>query len=131
MRGMKAYYLSRLVLSLALGALFVITGSAWWMGVLIAGLAFVWFLVAPRLGRYAVHPELGASALRRDERSEAINAAAARNAFVVSMLAVGGLIIYHGALALDRVPLVALEALLVLGVLVYYASDFWLRRSQA
>ncbi len=131
MKGMQAYYLSRLVLSLALGALFVIAGSAWWLSALVGALAFLWFLIAPRLGRYAVHPEYGATALRRDERSEAINAAAARNAFVACMLAVGGLIIYHGAMALDRVPLVALEALLLLGALVYYATDFWLRRSQA
>jgi len=40
-----------------------------------------WCLWAPRSGRCALLPENGTTALRRDERSEAIAGRAARNAF--------------------------------------------------
>jgi hypothetical protein len=83
------------------------------------------------IGRYSVHPEFGATALRRDERSQAINDKAARNAFVISMLALAAIVIYHGSLALDSAPLAVLKWILILGVLVYYASDFWLRKVQS
>ena len=88
---MKVYYLSRALLSLAFGAFFALTGSSWWVALLAGGIAFAFFLWAPRSGRYAVHPELGVTALRRDERTQSINDQAARNAFVVSMLALGGI----------------------------------------
>lgn len=130
MTGMKAYYLSRLVLSAAIGAFAVFVGAAWWLGVLLALVAFALFWLAPRLGRYAVHPEEGVTALRRDERSQAINAASGLNAFVISMLGLGGVIIYFGMLASRDVPVTVLEGLLILGALVYYATDFWLRRAQ-
>jgi hypothetical protein len=126
--GMKAYYLSRAVISAVFGVLFVLSGSAWWTGMLVAALAFGWFLVAPRIGRYSVHPELGVTALRRDERSQVINDRAARNAFVATMLALGAVVIYQASTAATSVPLAALEQLLIFGVGVYYVSDVWLRR---
>ncbi|MGE5250269.1 MAG: hypothetical protein ACM3QS_08665 [Bacteroidota bacterium] len=131
MTGMKAYYASRAVVSAVFGALFIATGSPWWAGAVVSLAAFGWFLLAPRIGRYSVHPEFGVTALRRDERSQAINDKAARNAFVVSMLALGGLLIYLEWLAVDGTPLSVLKWVLILGVLVYYASDFWLRRQQS
>lgn len=131
MTGMKAYYLSRAVLSAAFGALVVFSGASWWIGVLIGVGAFVWFWLAPRIGRYAVQPGKGVTALRRDERAQAINAAAGLNAFVISMLALGGIIIYFGMLQSRDVPVLVLEGVLILGALVYYASDYWLRRSQS
>jgi hypothetical protein len=131
MTGMKSYYISRVLFAAALGAVLVLGGSAWWIGVIAGTLALVWFLAAPHLGRYAVHPELGALALRRDERGAAINNSAARNAFVVTMLAMAGIVVYVGAIALDGVPVAVLQWLLILGVLVYYLSDFWVRRSNS
>src|SRR5512143_1614349 len=98
MTGMKAYYLSRAVISIGFGALFLLSGSSWWVAVLVAAVAFGWFLLAPHIGRYSVHPEFGVTALRRDERSQLINDKAARNAFVVSMLAVAGAAIYFEAI---------------------------------
>ncbi len=131
MTGMKAYYFSRAIISIAFGLLFVLTGSSWWTGVLVGMLAFAWFLLAPHIGRYSVHPEFGVTALRHDERTQAINHKAAQNAFVASMLALGGVIAYYGTLALTSVPIAVLKWLLILGVLIYYLSDFWLRKTQS
>jgi len=129
MRSMLSYYVSRGLIALAFGILFVLTGSPWWAGVLIGGTAFAWFLWAPRSGRYAVHPELGVTALRRDERLESINDKAARNALVIVMLILGAVTAYYGISGLAAVPITILKAILVLGALVYFASDFWLRRT--
>ncbi len=131
MKGMTAYYVSRGLLCLGFGALLVLGGSAWWIGVLVALVAFGFFFVAPRLGRYAVNPQRGALALERDERAKAINAEAGRNAFVVISLALGAIIIYNGLLSLGDVPIFILQGLLILGVVVYYVSDFMLRKAQS
>jgi hypothetical protein len=128
MSGMKAYYLSRAVLSILLGVLAVMTGWDWWIGLLVVALVFGWFLLAPRIGRYAVQPEAGVTALRRDERSQVINDKAARNAFVATALGMGGVLVYCGFTAVSSVPVAALGWLLIFGVGVYYVSDIWLRR---
>lgn len=131
MTGMKAYYISRAIISIGFGALFVLGGSSWWAGLLIAALAFGWFLLAPHIGRYSVHPEFGVTALRRDERTQVINDKAARNAFVVGMLALAGVAIYFEFLALASVPVAVFKWLLILGAVAYYASDFWLRKASS
>ncbi len=131
MTGMRAYYISRALLSVGFGVLFVLGGASWWVGILIAAVAFGWFLLAPRIGRYSVHPERGVTALQRDERSQMINDKAARNAFVICMLAVAGVALYHHSLALSSVPTAVLEGILVLGAAVYYISDFLLRRASS
>lgn len=131
MSGMRSYYLSRLAIAAAFGALFVLTGSPVLLGVLVAALGFAWFLVAPRIGRYTVRPGSGAVALSLDERGRAIRDSAARNAFVVCMLALGAVILYFHAQALPSVPTDVLLWVLVLGALVYYVSDFWVRRAQS
>jgi hypothetical protein len=126
---MKAYYVSRTLIAVGTGGILLLGGSPWGVSIGVGGLIMIWFLLAPQLGRYAVRPEYGVTALRRDERAEAINHAAARNAFVVCMLAVAVVVIYARAAASDGVATVVLEAILLLGMLVYYASDFWLRRA--
>jgi hypothetical protein len=131
MTGTKSYYFSRAIISAAFGTLFALTGSSWWIGVLVGMLAFAWFLLAPHIGRYSVHPEFGVTTLRRDERAQVINDKAARNAFVISMLALGGVIAYYGMLAWTSVPIAVFKSLLILGVLIYYLSDFWLRKAQS
>jgi hypothetical protein len=130
MTGMKAYYVSRAIISIALGALFA-TGSTWGTGILVGILAFAWFLLAPHIGRYSVHPEFGVTALRRDERAQVINDKAARNAFVISMLALGGIIVYFGTLSLTSVPIAVFKWFLIFGVLIYYVSDFLLRKAHS
>ena len=131
MTRMKAYYLSRAVISIGFGALFLLSGSSWWAALLVAAVAFGWFLLAPHIGRYSVHPEFGVTALRRDERSQLINDKAARNAFVVSILAVAGAAIYFEAIALAAAPIAVFKWLLILGAAAYYVSDFWLRKAQS
>ena len=129
MSGMTVYYVSRAVISAALGVLLALTGLEWWMAALLGAIAFAFFVWAPRSGRYSVHPELGVTALRRDERTQGINDKAARNAFVVTMLAIAGTAIYFGSIAAVSVPIAMLKWTLVLGVLVYFVSDFVLRRA--
>lgn len=130
MTGMKSYYISRAIISVAFGAVFA-TASSWMTGILAGISAFAWFLLAPHIGRYSVHPEFGITALRRDERAQIINDRAARNAFIVSMLAMGGIIVYFGTLSLTSVPIAIFKWLLIIGVVIYYVSDFWLRRAQS
>lgn len=91
--------------------------------------AIAFFLWAPRSGRYTVNPELGFAALQRDERTQTINDKAARNAFVVTMLAVAALTIYFGASASPVIPMQILNGVLILGVLTYFAIDLFLRRT--
>ena len=128
-KNMIPYYLSRAVISVGFGILLYATGTPLWSAVLIGALILAFFLWAPHNGRYAVHPELGAAALRRDERTQPINDQAARNAFVVSMLAVAAIAIYSGATGASSVSSSVFGYLLIIGALTYYASDFWLRKA--
>ena len=130
MTGMKSYYVSRALISMAFGVLFA-ADSTWWTGILVGTLAFAWFLLAPHIGRYSVHPEFGITALRRDERAQVINDKAARNAFIISMLALGGIIVYYKIFVLTSVPITVFKWLLIIGVLIYYVSDFWLRKAHS
>lgn len=130
MPGMSRYYVSRALLSIALGVFLIFNGSQWWLAGLASITAFGLFLWAPHSGRYAVHPEFGITALRRDERTQTINDKAARNSFVVTTLFLAGVTIYFGTTASVSVPIAVLKIAFVLGVLVYYGSDFWLRRTQ-
>lgn len=129
MTGLSRYYITRALISLAFGGLFALTGSPWWMAVLTGLIVFALFLWAPRSGRYAVHPELGVTALRRDERTQAINDKAARNGFVVTTLAIAMIAIYFGTITQTDVPILALHLALALAALTYFLSDFLLRRS--
>lgn len=127
-KNMKTYYLSRIVISAALGFLLFATGSTLWMSLLISGLILVFFIWAPLSGRYSVHPEFGVTALRRDDRTQAINDKAARNAFVASMLTIAASILYFGFGGGINIPIVVLKIVLGIGILTYYVSDLWLRR---
>ncbi len=126
MKGMTLYYTSRAILTALFGFLLYATGMIWWLATLLGALAFALFLWAPHSGRYSVHPEWGVTALRRDERTQAINDKAARNAFVLVMLSLGGLLLAFGIEA--DIPAHWLEYALLLGFATYYVSDLWLRR---
>lgn len=127
MQSMKGYYISRAFIALLLGVLFGLLNS-WWMGLLVGGMTMLWFILAPRTGRYTVEPQNGATALARDERAEVINAYAGRNAFVVMMLLGMVLLLLQGYTALEFSIAVALSLLLLGGVVTYYLSDLFLRR---
>jgi hypothetical protein len=124
---MRAYYISRAILSAVFGLLFALSSGTWWAGALIGIVAFGFFLWAPRSGRYAVHPEYGMTALRRDERTQIINDRAARNAFIAVGLAIGAGLLYFNAVGM-AVPTSILSLILILAIGVYYVSDFVLRR---
>lgn len=129
MTGMSGYYITRALISVALGALLALAGLPWWGALLTSVGTFAFFLWVPSSGRYVVHPELGATAMRHDERTKAIRDRAARNAFIVTMLAVAGVTVYFGLIAPADVPTTILSLILALGTLTYFVSDFLLRRS--
>jgi len=129
-RDLLPYILSRIVLSLAFGGLFYLSGSSVWTAMLITGVLITLFLWAPNSGRYSVHPEYGITALRRDERTQVINDQAARNAFVAVMLLSGAALIYLRATGNPSDVIVYLKTILLAGVGVYYISDFALRKTQ-
>jgi hypothetical protein len=125
---MLAYFVLRLAIAATLGYALVLGGLVWWLGLIVAALAALFFVLAPRSGRYLVHSQGGPTPLRRDERSQAIVLRAARNAFAVIVLAVGGLTIAYGSFLKQSVPVNALAAALGLAVSVYALSDIRLRR---
>ena len=129
MSGMSWYYASRAVISVAFAVFLTLSGMVWWVAGLLSLVVFGLFLWAPHGGRYVVHPELGITALRRDDRTQSINDKAARNAFVATMLAIGGIALYFGAANLQAVPVTLLEQVLIVGILIYFVSDFFLRRA--
>ena len=112
------------------GVLFFTTGSPIWTSILIGLLAFAWFLWAPRSGRYSVHPELGMTALRRDEWTQQINDQAARNGFIVLAITVAALSFYFGSILQITLPARLLNYALIVGATTYFVSDFRLRRLQ-
>ena len=62
------------------------------------------------------------------ERGELIRDRAARNGFVGLMLAAAAVGVYATLAGLSDVPSSVMSGLVLLGVLVYFASDRWLRR---
>ncbi len=128
--SMSRYHVTRTFMAIALAALLALTGLAWWLAALAGALTLAWFLWAPRSGRYLVADEGGVAPLRRDERGQAVTDRAARNAFVVTALLLGALLLYYGHLV--RQPLVPSSLVglaLAAGLLAYFVSDAWLRRS--
>jgi hypothetical protein len=128
MTGMTWYYLSRAAISMAAGGLFVLAGAPWWMAAGIGAVTLAFFIWAPRSGRYSVHPEHGVTALRRDERTQAITDRAARNGFALTMLSLAGLALYFELVASSDVPVSALALVLLVGTVTYFASDLWFGR---
>lgn len=126
---MTRYYISRVLVAWIFAALFYLLGAAWWAALLVGGVLTAWFWYAPRSGRYQVDPGRGVTALQRDERAEWINDKAARNAFVLMALALGGINIYYGSISgLDAIPIGWTRWLLIGAVGVYLISDLLLRR---
>jgi len=129
MSGMTRYYLSRALISAAFGGSLALSGLSWWIGILTGTATFAFFLWAPVSGRYTVHRENGSLALRRDERTQTITDMAGRNAFVVTMFIVGALTLYFGILRPGHVPVHFLTLVLFVGMMTYYVTDLWLRRT--
>ncbi|MDD5264475.1 MAG: hypothetical protein PHU43_06530 [Candidatus Bipolaricaulis sp.] len=122
------YVVSRAVLAAVLGAALYAGGLSWWGSVAACVGALVFFLLAPWCGRYVVKEDGGAAPFRRDERSRAIRDHAARNALVLTVLALAGLTIAYGLILDVAVPAAALGSVLGLAVVTYVVSDAYLRR---
>ena len=129
MTAQPSYTITRASISVALGGLLALSGLPWWGALLAGGMAFAFFLWAPRSGRYVVNPRDGVAPLRRDERTKAIRDQAARNAFSATMVALAVVAVYYGVIAQNDVPVTILNAILALGLLTFSVSDYWLRRS--
>jgi ABC-type dipeptide/oligopeptide/nickel transport system permease component len=127
-KQMAGYYISRAGVAVAFGVLTGLTSERWWFGLLCAALLMVFFAWAPHSGRYTIQEGRAVAGLQRDERSQAITAKAARNAFVVLAVGVGTLVVYFGAVVGKDVPVALASLVLALGVATYYLSDFILRR---
>ena len=69
------------------------------------------------------------AAARRDERTQAIADKAGRNSFLVLMLAVASIAVYFGSIARTDVPIALVCLLCLLGMVVHFAADIWLRRT--
>lgn len=129
MSGMTRYYLSRALISAVFGGSIALSGSPWWIALLMGAATFAFFLWAPVSGRYIMQRENGTPMLRRDERTQAITDMAGRNAFAVTMIVVGALTIYFGIINPGLVPVHFLSLVLFIGMMTYYVTDLWLRRT--
>lgn len=125
---MTSYYVSRIIISIVLGGLFALLGAQWWMAVLAGLLALVVFFYAPLSGRYTVQPDRGLAPLGRDEFSRSVTDKAGRNAFAFMMITLAGIIVYSLLSARIVVTATALSVVLALGVVVFFVSDYWMRR---
>lgn len=121
------YWIGRAALSALLALLLWLAGATWWLAVGVGVAALAWFALALQSGRYAV-TSATATPLRRDERGELIRDRAARNGFVGLMVAAAALGVYATLAGLSDVPSSAMSGLVLLGFLVYFTSDLWLRR---
>lgn len=129
MKPSFAYYLSRGLIAVGFGLMLILFGAPWFVGLGVFALAMSWFLWAPRSGLYVVRPEGGIAALSRDERLASLNNQAARNGFVVAVLARAVCLTYFRVWGGDTVPTAVVASILVLTVLVYTVSQFVLRRA--
>ncbi len=129
MTSLSRYYMSRAFVSLAFGGLLALAISPWGLGALSSLEVFGFFLWAPHSGRYTVQPERGTTAMQRDERTQAISGKAARNGFVVTILAIASIALYFGAVTQTAVPILALHLTLFLATFTFFISDFWMRRT--
>jgi len=57
---MYSYYISRLAIAAALGYALILGGLVWWLGLIVAAVAALFFLLAPRSGRYLIRSRGGA-----------------------------------------------------------------------
>ncbi len=120
------YIATRLVVAVALALLAGLASGSSYVAGAVGGLAFVALLVARRSGRYL---ETGSAAvLDRDERGRTIADRAARNGFVVLVLATAALSMVSHALGRSTVSVALLEGSLALAALAWLASDLWQRR---
>ena len=128
MTSKVGYYITRALVSVALGGLFWLAGLPWWVAPIVTLVMLVFFLWVPASGRYVARFTSDTARLQRDERMQAIRDQAARNALLGTVLALAATISYYGLIAPADVPVTVLSLILALGTVIYAGSDYWLRR---
>ena len=126
MRMPVSFVATRLLAAIVVGGLAVLVGASWYAAGALAGLAAVGLLVASRQGRHL--STANGAVLRRDERGRMIADRAARNGFVVLLLAVAAITVAAHALGRTSVSVGLVDAALAAGALAWLASDLWQRR---
>lgn len=125
---MKRYYISRGIISFALGGILYMISRSSLLGLFSMVLIFILFVYLPRSGRYTVNPQKGATPLSRDEWGQSISQRSGRNAWVIVTITGSGLVLYFGLISPGDVPTGLLGGLLILGFITYYISDYWMRK---
>jgi nitrogen fixation-related uncharacterized protein len=128
MTRVSRHYFIRALISIVWGGLWALLGAPWWAAVIMGGIAFAWFLWAPHSGRYVVLSRPGEFSLKRDERGQTIVNKASRNAFAATMLIIAGIGLYFGVVVQSDVPVFLINMTVMIGLLTYFISDFWLRK---
>lgn len=121
-RPAASYTLSRVMIALVMGIL-IGYKTYWWSGALVGIATLAFFLWAVSSDRYLVDPDGGARPLRLDERMRAIRDRAARDSFIILMLALAVLALYFGFLQPGEIPPQFVMGVLGLGFLAYFVSD--------
>lgn len=123
-----SYYVSRLMLALFFGMLFLLMGASWWFACgTVALITLVSWFRTPNSGRYVVNPEKGVRAIQRDQRTQQVVDKAGRNGFIALNLLFLGLVAYTKIAGIDSVPTFIIALMLGAGFGVYLISDIILR----
>jgi len=128
MTHLSRYYISRVIIALAFGALSLWMGGSWAraIGLTIGALAI--FLYLPHSGRYIVRTENSIAPFRIDEYSQRIRNQAARDGFVI--LTLGFFVIQaYGMITKTGMTANGFTLLFGIGWLTYFISDYWRRRA--
>lgn len=125
---MERYYISRVAMSIVLGAVFYFASGYLTAGVIGALVVMLVFLYLPRSGRYTLSANGSAAPFRRDEWARNISHRSGLNAWVVVTVAGSGMLLYYGLISPADMPVPLLGLLMLAGWITYFASDFWMRR---
>jgi|GEM_PF-2002081 len=123
-----SYYLSRLLLALFFGVLFLFMGaSCGFAGGTAVLITLVSWFRTPKSGRYVVNPGKGVRAIQRDARMQQIVDKAGRNGFIALNLLFLGLAAYTKIAGIDSIPTFIIALMIGAGFGVYLISDIILR----
>lgn len=128
MGSLRNYYFSRMFIGIVFGMLFIFFGAPWWAGLLAGLITLLGFAWAYHSGRYVKQIRAdGQMKLVHDENTRAIANKAARNGFVMSVLALAFINLYFWKSGSDTLPIGYLQAILAISLLTFAISDIILR----
>jgi hypothetical protein len=127
--SLRKYFLSRSLIAVIFGLMFIFLGATWWIGLFAGLLALAVFIWAPRSGRYVRQIQKnGQIKLAHDENTRAIADKAARNGFVICIITLAGLALYFWKSGIETISMNYLYAVLWAGLLTFTVSDLMMRR---